>query len=94
MVVGGYSPTLPNGLLADVELISPSKGNACTKRVRPLPGVWYDVGTHLEKESASLGMTGTTRFQDTSNLTDPFVLSEPQNPSFDVSKQHKNISGY
>ena len=60
MVVGGYSPSVPNGLLHDVELISPTKGNACTKRVRPLPGTWYDLETHLEKDSATLGMTGET----------------------------------
>ena len=59
MVVGGYSDKVPNGLLHDVELISPAKGNACTKRVRPLPGTIFDVGTHLERDSATLGMTGS-----------------------------------
>ena len=39
MVVGGYNFNATNGLISDVELVSTTKGNACSKRVRPLPGM-------------------------------------------------------
>ena len=39
MVVGGYNFNATNGLISDVELVSTNEGNACSKRVRPLPGV-------------------------------------------------------
>ena len=42
MVVGGYNFNATNGLISDVELVSTTKGNACSKRVRPLPGVNFD----------------------------------------------------
>ena len=38
MVVGGYNFNATNGLISDVELVSTKAGNACSKRVRPLPG--------------------------------------------------------
>ena len=38
MVVGGYNFNATNGLISDVELVSATAGNACSKRVRPLPG--------------------------------------------------------
>lgn len=62
MVVGGYSPTVPNGLLNDVEIISTKRNNVCTKRARPLPTRFFDVVTHIEKDGARLGMTGKTVF--------------------------------
>ncbi len=58
MVAGGYNADAPNGLLHDVELVSPTPGNLCSKRVRPLPGRRFDLVTHVEKESATLGLTG------------------------------------
>ena len=38
MVVGGYNSNATNGLINDVELVSATEGNACSRRVRPLPG--------------------------------------------------------
>ena len=39
MVVGGYNFNATNGLISDVELVSTTQGNTCSKRVRPLPGM-------------------------------------------------------
>lgn len=61
MVVGGYNKNLPNGLTNDIELLSTTPNNLCTKRVRPLPTKYFDVVTHIEKEAATLGMTGQVR---------------------------------
>ena len=58
MVVGGYNQNETNGLLRDVELLSTSPNNFCTKRVAPLPGRAFDVETHISYEAATLGMTG------------------------------------
>ena len=55
MVAGGLNKNIPNGLTSDVELISTKAGNVCTKRVRPLPGKYYDIEGRVEKESATLG---------------------------------------
>eukprot|EP00095_Tigriopus_kingsejongensis_P000444 maker-scaffold492_size156171-snap-gene-0.17 protein:Tk00444 transcript:maker-scaffold492_size156171-snap-gene-0.17-mRNA-1 annotation:"AT19278p" len=58
MVVGGYNEEFFNGLLRDVELISPEPGNLCTKRVRPLLGRSFNISGNIEFEAATLGMTG------------------------------------
>ncbi len=61
MVAGGYNDGTPNGLTHDVELVSSSPGNKCTKRARPITGKWYDLGTHVETDAATLGMVGEVR---------------------------------
>ena len=58
MVVGGYNQDIPNGLTNDVEMLSLTPNNLCTKRARPLPTRAFDFGTHIEKDAATLGMTG------------------------------------
>ena len=60
MVVGGYNSDVPNGLLDDVEVISPKEGNVCTKRVSPTGPAerCFNIDGNVECEAASLGMTG------------------------------------
>ncbi len=41
MVAGGYNDETPNGLTDDVELVSSTPGNLCSKRVRPITGRKY-----------------------------------------------------
>ncbi len=59
MVVGGYTDqNPPNFLTHDVEILSPTPDNTCSKRVQPLPGQWFNFTTHLETNAALLGLTG------------------------------------
>ena len=62
MVVGGYNSDVPNGLLDDVEVISPRQGNVCTKRVSPTGPAerCFNIDGNVECEASSLGLTGIT----------------------------------
>ena len=62
MVYGGYgqyNATQPKGLLNDVELISTTKKNICSKHVRPVYGRAYVIGDIIENEAQTLGAVGT-----------------------------------